>query len=109
MHIVTFLVGVVGWIELASWILFGVIEYLFYTNQQLNALKGIVLVLAGLAALVVTNFVFLRFYFKYFVEDSEFVKWERKHCCINIVFLLFGTIISFRLHRLIYSKVMDRD
>jgi Na+/H+ antiporter NhaA len=82
---------------------------MFYTNLQTNAVIGILLVLAALGALLLANLVFLRLYCKYFGDDMDFVKWEAKHYCINKVFVVFGGCISFKVHRMLYSKVMDRD
>lgn len=82
---------------------------MFYTNQQNNALKGVILVLAALVMLLVTNLIFLRFYFKYFLGDAEFEKWYRRHSCINGVVVVLGAVFNFRVHRIVYSKVMDRD
>lgn len=72
-------------------------------------MKGIILVLAGIVTLIITNLIFLRFYFKYFVGDAEFEKWYRKHSCANNVLVVLGAVFNFKAHRIIYSKVMDRD
>lgn len=109
MHLATFLISVIAWLELASWVLFGAVEYLFYTNQQLNGLKGLICTLAALITLIICNIVFLRLYFKYFSTDMDFVKWQRTHLCINGVFVGLGTAICFKVHRMIYSKAMDRE
>lgn len=109
MHLATFLVSVIAWLELASWVLFGYIEYIFYANEQTNAFKGLVCVLAAIVTLIIINFVFLKFYYRYISTDMDFTKWVAKHSCINGVFVATGTIFCFKTHRILYSRVMDRE
>lgn len=59
--------------------------------------------------LIITDIVFVVFYNKYFSRDEDFLKWERNHCCINMLFVVFGGVFSFKTHRLLYSKVLDRE
>ena len=109
MHLATFLISIVAWMELASWVLFGYIEYLFFTNQQTHAFKGILCIIVALVTLIIINIIFLKFYYKYISTDMDFIKWVAKHSCINGVFVTLGTILCFKFHRLIYSRVMDRE
>lgn len=109
MHLATFLVSVIAWIELGSWILFGIIEYMFLINLQMDGMKGLICVGVAIVMLIITNFVFLRLYYKYFSDDMDFIKWQRSHFCINMVFVVFGTTFSFKIHRILYSKILDRD
>ena len=109
MHLATFLIAILAWVELGSWALFAAIEVLFYLNQQFNSLKSIICVGAGFVCLILTNLVFLQFYYRYISVDPDFSKWVRKHACANGLFLTFGTTLCFKIHRMIYSRLMDRE
>jgi hypothetical protein len=72
-------------------------------------MKGVILVLCALGVLLVCNVLFSIVYCRYFAKDTEFLKWSKSHWCVNRVMLWLSSIFNFKLHRLIYSKFLEKD
>jgi hypothetical protein len=69
MHLRTVLCGLVSFIELASWLIFLIFQYRYYSNYHALALYGVICSGVGIVLLYLLNMLHLRFYYKYISED----------------------------------------